>query len=57
VLDDYSRLLVASRVFVTAKAADVVESFHQGVAEVGPPASMLTDIHPEFCSAVRVLAS
>jgi hypothetical protein len=57
VLDDYSRLLVASWVFVTAKAADVVESFHQGVAEVGPPASMLTDIHPEFCSAVRVLAS
>src|SRR5215216_256030 len=43
VLDDHSRLLVASRAFVTAKAADVVETFHQGASELGVPASMLTD--------------
>jgi transposase InsO family protein len=43
VLDDHSRLLVASRAFGTAKAADVVETFHQGAAELGVPASMLTD--------------
>jgi hypothetical protein len=44
VIDDHSRLLVASRAFGTAKAADVVETFHLGVAELGLPASMLTDI-------------
>jgi len=44
VIDDHSRLLVASRGFVTAKAADVVETFHLGVSELGLPASMLTDI-------------
>src|SRR6516225_2531127 len=43
IIDDHSRLLVASRAFVTAKAADVVETFHHGVAELGVPASMLTD--------------
>src|SRR6516162_938555 len=43
VIDDHSRLLVASRAFVTAKAADVVETFHLGVSELGVPASMLTD--------------
>jgi hypothetical protein len=44
ILDDHSRLLVASRAFVTAKAAEVVETFHLGVSELGLPASMLTDI-------------
>src|SRR5207237_1235949 len=29
-IDDHSRLLVAPRALVTAKAADVVETFHQG---------------------------
>lgn len=43
VIDDHSRLLVASRAFVTAKAADVVETFHLGASELGVPASMLTD--------------
>ena len=32
VIDDHSRLLVASRAFMTAKAADVVETFHLGVS-------------------------
>ena len=37
IIDDHSRLLVASRAFVTAKAADVVETFHLGAAELGFP--------------------
>lgn len=42
-IDDHSRLLVASRAFATAKAADIVETFHQGMSELGLPTSMLTD--------------
>jgi transposase InsO family protein len=53
VIDDHSRLLVASRAFVTAKAADVVETFHQGAAEVGVPASMLTDNGAIFTAESR----
>jgi transposase InsO family protein len=37
VIDDHSRLLVASRAFVTTKAADVVETFHVAVAAHGLP--------------------
>ena len=43
VIDDHSRLLVASRALRTAKAADMVETFHRGAGELGLPASMLTD--------------
>ena len=53
VIDDHSRLLVASSAFVTAKAADVVETFHQGVAELGLPASMLTDNGAIFTAESR----
>jgi transposase InsO family protein len=53
VLDDHSRLLVASRAFVTAKAADVVETFHLGVSELGLPASMLTDNGAIFTAESR----
>ena len=53
VLDDHSRLLVASRAFATAKAADVVETFHQGAAELGLPASMLTDNGAIFTAQAR----
>jgi transposase InsO family protein len=53
VLDDHSRLLVASRGFVTTKAADVVETFHLGVAELGLPASMLTDNGAIFTAETR----
>jgi transposase InsO family protein len=48
VLDDHSRLLVASGAFATAKAADVVETFHLGVSQLGLPASVLTDIQALF---------
>jgi transposase InsO family protein len=53
VIDDHSRLLVASRAFVTAKAADVVETFHRGAAELGFPASMLTDNGAIFTAESR----
>jgi transposase InsO family protein len=53
VIDDHSRLLVASVAFVTAKAADVVETFHQGAAELGFPASMLTDNGAIFTAESR----
>ena len=53
VIDDHSRLLVASRAFVTAKAADVVETFHQGACELGLPASMLTDNGASFTAESR----
>jgi transposase InsO family protein len=53
VIDDHSRLLVASRAFVTAKAADVVETFHLGVSELGLPASMLTDNGAIFTAETR----
>ena len=43
VVDDHSRLLVASRAFVTTKAADVVETFHLAAEDHGLPAAMLTD--------------
>jgi hypothetical protein len=43
VIDDHSRLLVASRAFVTANAAEVVETFHLGATELGLPALMLSD--------------
>jgi hypothetical protein len=35
ILDDHSRLLVASHARSTAKAADVVASFHTAAATVG----------------------
>jgi transposase InsO family protein len=53
VIDDHSRLLVASRAFATAKAADVVETFHRGASERGLPASMLTDNGAIFTAESR----
>jgi transposase InsO family protein len=52
-LDDHSRLCIASRAFVTTKAADVVETFHLGAAEHGTPASMLTDNGAVFTAESR----
>jgi transposase InsO family protein len=53
IVDDHSRLLVASRAFNTTKAADVVETFHQGAATWGLPASMLTDNGAVFTAEAR----
>jgi transposase InsO family protein len=52
-LDDHSRLLVASHARATTKAADVVASFHQAAASYGLPASMLTDNGAVFTAAPR----
>lgn len=52
-LDDHSRLLVASDTRPTTKAADVVASFHQAAATYGLPASMLTDNGAIFTAAPR----
>ena len=42
-IDDHSRLCVASRAFVTVKATDVVRTLHRSAENWGYPASMLTD--------------
>jgi transposase len=43
VIDDHSRLLIASKALAVFKAADVVASFHEAAAAHGMPASLLTD--------------
>jgi hypothetical protein len=43
VLDDHSRLCIASRVFVTVKATDVVRALHKGAEKWGYPQSFLAD--------------
>jgi transposase InsO family protein len=53
VVDDHSRLLVASQAFVTTKAADVVATFHLGAATWGYPASLLTDNGAIFTAESR----
>jgi transposase InsO family protein len=53
VLDDHSRVLVASQAFLTTKAADVVATFYQGVERYGLPASMLTDNGAVFTAESR----
>ncbi|MBW3611687.1 MAG: IS481 family transposase, partial [Actinobacteria bacterium] len=53
VVDDHSRLLIASRAFGTTKTADVVETFHQAVDDHGLPASMLTDNGAIFTAEAR----
>ena len=53
VLDDHSRLLVASRAFETTKAADVVVTFHEAAETHGFPASMLTDNGAIFTAESR----
>jgi transposase InsO family protein len=52
-LDDHSRLLLASHARAITKAADVVTSFHQAAAAHGFPASVLTDNGAIFTAAPR----
>jgi transposase InsO family protein len=42
-IDDYSRLAVASRVFMTTTAPDVLEVFREAACRWGLPAAVLTD--------------
>jgi transposase InsO family protein len=53
IIDDHSRLLVASDVRVTTKGADVVRSFHEAAGRHGFPASVLTDNAAVFTGAPR----
>ncbi len=52
-IDDHSRLFVASRVFSTAKAADVVEVFRSAIDLHGSPASLLCDNGAVFTATPR----
>ena len=53
VIDDHSRLLVASSARVVFKAAHVVVVFHEGAAAHGLPASLLTDNGAIFSAVPR----
>lgn len=52
-LDDHSRLFLASRAFPTVKAADVVDVFHMAIALHGAPASLLCDNGAVFTATPR----
>lgn len=52
-LDDHSRLFLASRAFPTVKAADVVDVFRIAVALHGAPASLLCDNGAVFTATPR----
>lgn len=53
VIDDHSRLLVASVAFATVKAADVVAVFHEAAAAYGYPETLLSDNAAVFSGASR----
>ena len=53
IIDDHSRLLVASDAYRSTKAADVVTSFGHGFAACGMPANVLTDNGAVFTAAAR----
>jgi transposase InsO family protein len=53
VLDDHSRLVVASHARAVTKGGDVVASFHGAFARHGFPASVLTDNAAVFTGAPR----
>jgi transposase InsO family protein len=52
-LDDHSRLFLASRAFPTVKAADVVDVFRMAIALHGVPASLLCDNGAVFTATPR----
>jgi len=52
-IDDHSRLFLASRAFPTAKAADVVDVFRSAIDLHGAPASLLCDNGAVFTAAPR----
>jgi transposase InsO family protein len=53
VIDDHSRLVVASVAFRTVKAADVVEVFHQAGTAYQYPAALLSDNGAVFSGSSR----
>jgi hypothetical protein len=53
VIDDHSRLFLASDAYRTVKARDVVDSFHAAAALHGVPASLLSDNGAVFTGGYR----
>jgi len=53
VIDDHSRLFLASQAFSTVKAPDVVEVFHKAASLHGLPASLLSDNGAVFTATPR----
>jgi transposase InsO family protein len=52
-IDDYSRLCIASRVFLVTTAALVVTTFYESAARYGFPASVLSDNGAIFTASFR----
>ena len=53
IIDDHSRLCVASKVFSVTTAADVVTTFYQSAAQHGFPAAVLSDNGAIFTASFR----
>lgn len=53
IIDDHSRVCVASRAFVTARSSDVVRTLHRAGARWGYPESLLTDNGAIFTASAR----
>jgi transposase InsO family protein len=53
VIDDHSRVCVASRALAVVRAADVVETFYEAAAQWGFPASVLSDNGAVFTASAR----
>jgi transposase InsO family protein len=53
IVDDHSRLCVASRAFPVVTAADVVATFYDAATTLGFPASVLTDNGAVFTASFR----
>ena len=52
-IDDHSRLFLASQAFTTTKAQDVVDVFHKAIELHGLPASLLSDNGAVFTATPR----
>jgi hypothetical protein len=53
IIDDHSRLCVASRAFVRTRSPDVVRSMHRAAAKWGYPEAFLTDNGAIFTASFR----
>jgi transposase InsO family protein len=51
-IDDHSRLCVASRVFAVTRSPDVVRTLHRAAEKYGYPASLLTDNGAIFTASI-----
>ena len=52
IIDDHSRLCVASRVFAVTRSPDVVRTLHRAAETYGYPASLLTDNGAIFTASI-----